>query len=55
MADATVRAAAEANLQPGGGGSLRADVQSARPELVLASGLGTQHSLLQGPQGNAKG
>jgi len=51
MADATVCPAAEANLQPGGSGSLRADVQSARPEFVLASRLGTEHRLLQGSEG----
>jgi len=51
MADATVCPAAEANLQPSGGGSLRADVQGARPEFVLASGLGTEHRLLQGSEG----
>ena len=51
VAEQFIQPAAEPDLQPSGGGPLRADVQGARPEPVRASGLGAQQLLLQGAQG----
>ena len=51
VAEQFIQPAAEPDIQPSGGGPLRADVQGARPEPVRASGLGAQQLLLQGAQG----
>ena len=51
VAEQFIQPAAEPDIQPSGGGPLRADVQGARPEPLRASGLGAQQLLLQGAQG----
>ena len=51
VAEQFIQPAAEPDLQPSGGGPLRADVQGARPEPLRPSGLGAQQLLLQGAQG----
>lgn len=54
VAGATVLVAAEPVVQPVRGGPVRAHVQGAGPEPVLAGGLGTEHHLLQGSQGECQ-
>ena len=51
MAEQSVQSAAEPDIQPSGGGPVRADVQGAGPEPVRPSGLGEEQLLLQGAQG----